>query len=159
MGYVRTSGSTTPSRLGDQFAYEYLHTAGSDWKHRLKGLFNIPLFWPILLLYFIVLFMLTMKRQIKHMWKHKYAPSLDQTFFDLRLHAQQTHLNLMKCRYVPWSSGKKTYKGRREPVKTAADAAKGNKLNEASCGAFSQCTPAIEYLQERLRISRCHRMH
>ena len=63
------------------------------------NLFNIPVFWPILLLYFIVLFLLTMKRQIKHMWKHK---------------------------YVPWSSGKKTYKGRKEPVETAADAAKGN---------------------------------
>jgi len=36
--------------------------------------FNIPVFWPILLIYFIVLFVLTMKRQIKHMIKHKYVP-------------------------------------------------------------------------------------
>ena len=36
--------------------------------------FNIPVFWPILLLYFIALFFLTMKRQIKHMWKHNYVP-------------------------------------------------------------------------------------
>ena len=47
---------------------------------------------PILLLYFTALFMLTMKRQIKHMWKHK---------------------------YVPWSSGKKKYKTK-EPVDTVA---------------------------------------
>merc|ERR1712167_545724 len=47
--------------------------------------FNIPVFWPILLLYFIALFFLTMKRQIKHMWKHK---------------------------YVPWSAGKTVYKGK-----------------------------------------------
>jgi hypothetical protein len=36
--------------------------------------FNVPVFWPILLLYFIVLFFITMKRQIKHMIKHKYVP-------------------------------------------------------------------------------------
>lgn len=46
------------------------------------GLFNIPVFWPILLVYFITLFAMTMKRQIKHMRKFK---------------------------YVPWSYGKKTY--------------------------------------------------
>ena len=44
--------------------------------------FNVPVFWPILLVYFVALFALTMKRQIKHMWKHK---------------------------YLPWSSGKKSY--------------------------------------------------
>ncbi len=37
-------------------------------------MFNIPVFWPILLLYFIVLFTLTMRRQIAHMRKHKYNP-------------------------------------------------------------------------------------
>ena len=37
-------------------------------------------FWPILLLYFIALFVLTMKRQIKHMIKYKYVPfSLGKT--------------------------------------------------------------------------------
>lgn len=36
--------------------------------------FDIPVFWPILLLYFCVLFTLTMKRQIKHMRKHNYVP-------------------------------------------------------------------------------------
>jgi ABC-type amino acid transport system permease subunit len=35
---------------------------------------NIPVFWPILLVYFLVLFVLTMKRQIKHMIKHRYLP-------------------------------------------------------------------------------------
>ena len=43
---------------------------------------QIPVFWPILLVYFFALFFLTMKRQIKHMIKHK---------------------------YVPWSWGKKSY--------------------------------------------------
>uniref|UniRef100_T1GH35 Protein RER1 n=1 Tax=Megaselia scalaris TaxID=36166 RepID=T1GH35_MEGSC len=36
--------------------------------------FNVPVFWPILVMYFITLFCLTMKRQIKHMIKYKYLP-------------------------------------------------------------------------------------
>ncbi|CAG0913100.1 unnamed protein product [Notodromas monacha] len=35
---------------------------------------NIPVFWPILVMYFIMLFVVTMKRQIKHMIKYKYLP-------------------------------------------------------------------------------------
>ncbi|KAK9809067.1 hypothetical protein WJX72_008810 [[Myrmecia] bisecta] len=37
-------------------------------------IFNVPVFWPILLLYWLVLFFITMKRQIKHMIKYKYLP-------------------------------------------------------------------------------------
>ncbi|KAL1499148.1 hypothetical protein AB1Y20_013659 [Prymnesium parvum] len=51
------------------------------------SVFNIPVFWPILLMYFIALFILTMKRQIKHM---------------------------IKYRYVPFSFGKTRYKGKEE---------------------------------------------
>ena len=36
--------------------------------------FDIPVFWPILLLYFIILFVATMKRQIMHMIKYRYVP-------------------------------------------------------------------------------------
>jgi len=36
--------------------------------------FDIPVFWPILLLYFLTLFAITMKRQIRHMLKHGYVP-------------------------------------------------------------------------------------
>ncbi|KAL6346807.1 hypothetical protein AAG906_002923 [Vitis piasezkii] len=36
--------------------------------------FDVPVFWPILLCYWIVLFILTMKRQIVHMIKYKYVP-------------------------------------------------------------------------------------
>jgi len=38
------------------------------------GFLNIPVFWPILLLYFIALFAVTMKKQIRHMIKYKYVP-------------------------------------------------------------------------------------
>ncbi|KAJ8968664.1 hypothetical protein NQ317_009740 [Molorchus minor] len=36
--------------------------------------FNIPVFWPILVMYFITLFCITMKRQIRHMIKYRYIP-------------------------------------------------------------------------------------
>jgi hypothetical protein len=37
-------------------------------------IFDVPVFWPILLMYFFVLFFMTMKRQIMHMYKHRYVP-------------------------------------------------------------------------------------
>ena len=44
--------------------------------------FNVPVFWPLLLAYFILIFFLIMRRQIKHMIKYN---------------------------YLPWDSGKKNY--------------------------------------------------
>ncbi|KAI8146201.1 Golgi membrane protein [Fennellomyces sp. T-0311] len=38
------------------------------------SIFDIPVFWPILLVYFCILFAITMRRQIKHMIKYKYIP-------------------------------------------------------------------------------------
>ncbi|SCU90848.1 LAME_0E10242g1_1 [Lachancea meyersii CBS 8951] len=40
----------------------------------LFRIFDIPVFWPILVMYFILLFALTMRRQIQHMIKYKYIP-------------------------------------------------------------------------------------
>lgn len=36
--------------------------------------FDVPVYWPILVMYFFVLFTLTMRRQIQHMIKYKYVP-------------------------------------------------------------------------------------
>ncbi|XP_004511890.1 protein RER1A-like isoform X2 [Cicer arietinum] len=36
--------------------------------------FDVPVFWPILLFYWVVLFSLTMRRQISHMIKYRYVP-------------------------------------------------------------------------------------
>ncbi|KPP57453.1 protein RER1-like [Scleropages formosus] len=55
--------------------------------------FNVPVFWPILVMYFIMLFCITMKRQIKHM---------------------------IKYRYLPFTHGKRTYKGKEDTGKTFA---------------------------------------
>ncbi|CAH9056381.1 unnamed protein product [Cuscuta europaea] len=38
------------------------------------SMFDVPVFWPILLIYWVVLFTLTMKRQITHMLKYRYIP-------------------------------------------------------------------------------------
>ena len=35
---------------------------------------NIPVFWPLLLLYVIIAFSCAMKRQVKHMIKYRYLP-------------------------------------------------------------------------------------
>ncbi|CAI5441839.1 unnamed protein product [Caenorhabditis angaria] len=36
--------------------------------------FDVPVFWPILVMYFFILTFLTMKRQIMHMIKYRYIP-------------------------------------------------------------------------------------
>ncbi|GLT78867.1 hypothetical protein SLA2020_503860 [Shorea laevis] len=38
------------------------------------SMFDVPVFWPILLFYWLLLFILTMKKQILHMIKYKYVP-------------------------------------------------------------------------------------
>eukprot|EP01071_Lankesteria_metandrocarpae_P003107 Lankesteria_metandrocarpae@DN2764_c0_g1_i1.p1 len=40
----------------------------------LFSMFDLPVFWPILLIYFILLFTMTVKNQVAHMVKHKYVP-------------------------------------------------------------------------------------
>ncbi|KAK7472475.1 hypothetical protein VKT23_000590 [Stygiomarasmius scandens] len=40
----------------------------------LSEVFDVPVYWPILVVYFFVLFTLTMRRQIQHMIKYRYIP-------------------------------------------------------------------------------------
>ncbi|XP_073277137.1 protein RER1A-like [Primulina huaijiensis] len=47
--------------------------------------FDVPVFWPILLFYWLILFVSTMKRQIMHMIKYKYVPF---TFGKQRYHGK-----------------------------------------------------------------------
>ena len=37
-------------------------------------LFNLPVFWPILVVYFLVLLVVTLRKQLAHMAKHRYMP-------------------------------------------------------------------------------------
>jgi len=36
--------------------------------------FDLPVFWPVLVVYWLILFALTMRRQIQHMIKYRYVP-------------------------------------------------------------------------------------
>ncbi|BGP36844.1 hypothetical protein JCM10449v2_000746 [Rhodotorula kratochvilovae] len=36
--------------------------------------FDVPVFWPILVMYFFILMFITLKRQVAHMRKYKYLP-------------------------------------------------------------------------------------
>lgn len=36
--------------------------------------FDIPVFWPVLVIYFLALFTFTMRKQIQHMITHRYIP-------------------------------------------------------------------------------------
>lgn len=37
-------------------------------------IFNVPVFWPVLVMYWFLLFFLTMRKQIQHMIKYRYVP-------------------------------------------------------------------------------------
>jgi len=100
-------GPTLPSKDSDEFKpFQRRLPEFGFWKSAARAVFislcctlfkflDVPVFWPILLLYFIILFVLTMKRQIGHMIKFK---------------------------YLPFSWGKKTYSGADKVTKKAEPA-------------------------------------
>ncbi|KAG9065062.1 retention in endoplasmic reticulum protein 1 [Linnemannia hyalina] len=83
---VEEGGPVLPTRSDDEFRpfvrrlpeFKFWHSATRSiviaFFCTLFRIFDIPVFWPILLVYFCVLFTLTMKRQIKHMIKYRYIP-------------------------------------------------------------------------------------
>jgi len=95
-------GPTLPTSTNDEFRPFIRRLAEFKFWHSITKatliatfctffeVFNIPVFWPILLLYFLTLFGITMKRQIKHM---------------------------IKYRYVPWTRGKTRYSGKEDSGK------------------------------------------
>lgn len=80
------SGPSLPTRVNDEFKpfirrlpeykFWYLGTRATLVSLFLSmfSIFDMPVFWPILLIYFIVLTFLTLRKQIKHMYKHHYVP-------------------------------------------------------------------------------------
>lgn len=75
------------------------------------SIFDVPVFWPILLIYFIILFVLTMKRQIKHMIQHKVRRWHRLLLFLL------TPIGAVCLQYVPFSFGKKRYVKKGEDIR------------------------------------------
>jgi len=88
-------GMSLPNKDGEQIFIRKLPEFKAWWnafKAEIVALFmtcfscfDLPVFWPILLAYFILLTTLTMKDRIKHMIKHKYVPFSfgKQTYGDL----------------------------------------------------------------------------
>lgn len=80
------SGPALPTRVSDEFKpfirrlpeykFWYLGTRATLFSLFLSmfDMFDLPVFWPILLLYFFILTFLTLRRQIQHMYKHHYVP-------------------------------------------------------------------------------------
>ncbi|XP_047316362.1 protein RER1A-like [Impatiens glandulifera] len=81
-----TDGPMLPTRRSDEFRpFVRRLPEFKFWYSLMKGfciafvltffsMFDVPVFWPILLFYWLVLFVSTMKRQIMHMVKYKYVP-------------------------------------------------------------------------------------
>lgn len=57
-----------------KFWYQCIKAVWISFIMTFFSIFDIAVFWPILAMYFCVLFVLTMKRQIRHMIKHRYLP-------------------------------------------------------------------------------------
>lgn len=62
--------------------------------------FDVPVYWPILVLYFCVLFALTMRRQIQYVW-----------LFFYRVLALTFARHMIKYKYIPFDIGRKARYG------------------------------------------------
>jgi hypothetical protein len=77
-------------------------------------IFNLPVFWPVLVVYWLILVFLTMRRQIQSMIKYRYVFREEKKKWLLRGHANEQEsgvLTRLPYRYVPWDFGKAKYKG------------------------------------------------
>ncbi|KAL8160460.1 hypothetical protein V2J09_001997 [Rumex salicifolius] len=96
-------GATLPTRRSDEFRpfvrrlpeFKYSLTKAFciAFLATFFEAFDVPVFWPILVFYWFMLFTLTMRRQIQHM---------------------------IKYRYVPFTFGKKRYDGKRPTAEESA---------------------------------------
>lgn len=80
------SGPSLPTKAGEEYKpftrrlpeFKFWLTCfrgtGTSFFMTFFPIFDIPVFWPILVMYFGILFFMTMRRQIAHMYKHKYVP-------------------------------------------------------------------------------------
>ncbi|BFZ60389.1 retention in endoplasmic reticulum protein 1 [Saitoella coloradoensis] len=81
-----TEEGSLPTKAGQEFRpfirrlpeFKFWHSATRASLFSLVAsffaIFDVPVFWPILLFYFIILFFLTMRRQLEHMRKYRYVP-------------------------------------------------------------------------------------
>ena len=57
-----------------KFWFNVMRAVGFAFLATLSSVFDLPVFWPILVFYFLVLFTISMQKRFTHMWKHKYLP-------------------------------------------------------------------------------------
>ncbi|KAI4189476.1 MAG: hypothetical protein L6R41_001438 [Letrouitia leprolyta] len=80
------AGSSLPTKKDEEFRpfirrlpeFKFWHSAtraiAISFLCTWFSIFNVPVFWPVLVVYFLILFSLTMRRQIQHMIKYRYVP-------------------------------------------------------------------------------------
>ncbi|KAL8912762.1 MAG: hypothetical protein Q9171_002301 [Xanthocarpia ochracea] len=80
------AGSSLPTKKDEEFRpfirrlpeFKFWHSAtraiAISFVCTWFAIFNVPVFWPVLVVYFLILFSLTMRRQIQHMIKYRYVP-------------------------------------------------------------------------------------
>lgn len=92
--YIEDQGPELPTRSNQEFRpfirrlpefkfwYEITRSIVIGLACTFFEIFNIPVFWPILVMYFITLFCITMKRQIKvsAIWLHSVSAPIIMMF-------------------------------------------------------------------------------
>lgn len=80
------SGPSLPTRVNEEFKpfirrlpeykFWYLGTRATlvSLFLSLFDAFDLPVYWPILLVYFVILLILTLRKQIQHMMRYSYVP-------------------------------------------------------------------------------------
>jgi len=87
LGRAREDGPTLPTTASERefkpfvrklpefkFWWMSMKSIGVAFVMTFVPIFDVPVFWPILLMYFLMLFFMTMKQQVRHMIKHRYVP-------------------------------------------------------------------------------------
>ncbi|KAL1903550.1 hypothetical protein Sste5346_000178 [Sporothrix stenoceras] len=80
------TASSLPTKQDEEFRpfirrlpeFKFWHSAtraiGISFVCSWFAVFDVPVFWPVLVMYWIILFVLTMRKQIQHMIKYRYVP-------------------------------------------------------------------------------------
>lgn len=86
LDYPSASGNVLPMATDEEFRpfvrrlpefrfwYNFMWATTLSLLCTLFSAFDIPVFWPILLIYFVALTVATLRRQIEHMIKYRYIP-------------------------------------------------------------------------------------
>ncbi|KAL9653679.1 hypothetical protein ABK040_009155 [Willaertia magna] len=101
-------------------------------------IFDIPVYWPILLGYWLILFIVTMRKQIRHMIKHKYLPfTTGKKNYDRNGNIWARLLSLFKRN----PTGKQNYLGKSIPTTTTSNIPNNNAGFMMGSGGMGTAAP------------------